>query len=98
MNDKHLFTDGFITRMESRGWLFVPTGPQEWEWRKFDRHGNFVAQQGSPAWERDVLWAKKGDSNFLIYLVVLTLGFATGAALVSILNALYHIITKGHTL
>jgi hypothetical protein len=46
--------------LESLGWEFMPTGPNEWEWLKFDIDGNVVvAQQGSAEWCRDLQSASR---------------------------------------
>jgi hypothetical protein len=36
------------------GWRFVPTGPNEWEWIKFDDLGRPEASQGSAIWAADL--------------------------------------------
>lgn len=40
--------------LNALGWEFVPTGPNEWEWRKFDAAGRCVAAQGGATWVADV--------------------------------------------
>lgn len=39
------------------GWDFMPTGPDEWEWLKFDATGACIARQGDAVWKRDLLAA-----------------------------------------
>lgn len=39
--------------MESLGWEYVPTGPNEWEWLKFDASGKCIASQGDETWTKD---------------------------------------------
>lgn len=39
--------------MKDLGWQFVPTGPEEWTWIKFDKFGRAVAYQGDEVWRRD---------------------------------------------
>ena len=36
-----------IKRLHRLGWDFLPNGPNEWEWMKFDKKGNRVATDGS---------------------------------------------------
>ena len=40
--------------LEKLGWQFIPTGPDEWEWKKFDSKGNVVAVQNDEMWKKDV--------------------------------------------
>lgn len=40
--------------MVKLGWEFVPTGPNEWEWLKFDQHDNIIARQGDKEWGSDL--------------------------------------------
>ena len=49
------FSDAEIAALKGLGWDFVPTGPNEWKWMKFDGPGNrAIAQQGSATWRIDV--------------------------------------------
>lgn len=36
------------------GWMFCPTGPDSWNWIKFDRAGQPIATEGDPAWRSDL--------------------------------------------
>ena len=40
--------------MKLLGWLFVTTGPDEMEWRKFDSSGAPLAVRGDSVWEADL--------------------------------------------
>lgn len=42
--------------MASLGWTFVPTGPNEWEWRKFapPPDERSIAAQGDSTWIADL--------------------------------------------
>jgi hypothetical protein len=42
-----------IKILELDGWDFVPTGPDEWDWLKFNNEGKCVASCGSETWARD---------------------------------------------
>ena len=45
--------------MKFRGWDFVPTGPNEWEWKLFSPEGAILATQGDSTWAHDLgLFAK----------------------------------------
>lgn len=51
--------------MAARGWEFFPTGPNEWDWIKFDSEEKEVARQGSEEWHRDLETVTIGaDRNF----------------------------------
>ena len=43
-----------MDKMKAFGWDFVPTGPNEWEWVKFDNAGNVCAREGSKTWHEDI--------------------------------------------
>ncbi|KKL98234.1 hypothetical protein LCGC14_1826420, partial [marine sediment metagenome] len=37
-----------------KGWSFVQTGPDEWEWLKFASNGKSIARGGDNTWNVDV--------------------------------------------
>lgn len=41
-------------QLMARGWSFVPTGPNEWEWMKFDGEGRPLGRQGDIEWLQDL--------------------------------------------
>ncbi len=43
-----------VEALESLGWQFLPIGPNEWEWRKFDQNGKVTAIQGDEQWAKDM--------------------------------------------
>ena len=50
--------------MATRGWEFMPTGPNEWEWLKFDGE-KVVSRQGDVEWDRDLETVVfSADQNF----------------------------------
>lgn len=44
----------YIGLLRDLGWEFVQTGPEEFEWVKFDRHGRRFAVQGDTFWFHDL--------------------------------------------
>jgi hypothetical protein len=48
------FTKFEIRALEARGWEFVPIGPNEWTWIKFDKDGNVSSFQGDSNWRSDL--------------------------------------------
>ncbi len=51
---KKLLTDHQSKFLKSSGWEFMPTGPDEWTWLKFDKTGNCIGQAGDELWTRDL--------------------------------------------
>lgn len=49
MNDTHR-----AASMQAKGWDFMPTGPNEWDWLKFDAEGNVIAKGGDETWNADI--------------------------------------------
>jgi len=47
------FTKDEITALKVMGWDFVPTGPNEYDWIKFDKYGTSIARGGSATWRYD---------------------------------------------
>lgn len=48
-----------IADLEKRGWAFLPTGPNEYEWVKFRPFGrSTIARQGDETWAADLRAAK----------------------------------------
>ena len=43
-----------VNSMMKLGWEFMPTGPEEWEWVKFDKDGSIIARQGDGDWAEDL--------------------------------------------
>ncbi len=56
--DPRLAVEGLMAMKEELlkklGWVFVPTGPEEWEWIKFDKGGEPIGRQGSEHWKQDL--------------------------------------------
>lgn len=48
------FTATQITRLHAQGWQFMPTGPNEYDWLKFDKAGERIASGGDDTWRKDV--------------------------------------------
>ena len=48
------FTPAELDALERLGWEFMPYGPTEWGWIKFDDDGHVVGQGGDDTWERDL--------------------------------------------
>ncbi len=48
------FTGAQLEGLKRLGWEFFPTGPNEYDWLKFDACGHRVAQGGDPIWSADV--------------------------------------------
>ena len=51
---KEALDDPGSRHLHARGWEFVPTGPDEWEWVKFGPDGKRVASQCDGVWAGDV--------------------------------------------
>lgn len=51
----------WVDHMESLGWLFMPTGPEEWEWLLFDGD-KVVARQGGALWRAQQAFADGGEN------------------------------------
>lgn len=41
-------------KMEALGWKFLPYGPNEWQWMKFDETGKRIGFQCDPTWAADL--------------------------------------------
>jgi hypothetical protein len=49
-----------VKALRELGWQFYPTGPNEWEWLKFDISGRLIGCQGDEIWKQDMLRIKRG--------------------------------------
>lgn len=49
-----LLTTAQTTALEALGWDFLPYGPSEWQWMKFDATGKRIAVQSDAVWGADV--------------------------------------------
>ncbi len=43
-----------MANLRAKGWDFVPTGPDEYSWIKFDAEGNYLAQGLQPVFFEDM--------------------------------------------
>jgi len=48
------FTADQILMLDGMGWKFVPTGPNEFEWLKFNNFNVCIARGGSWVWDEDI--------------------------------------------
>ncbi len=48
------FTADQLMMLDGMGWKFVPTGPNEFDWLKFDKDGMRIAQGGGAVWFEDI--------------------------------------------
>lgn len=47
-----------MTELKKLGWEFMQTGPEEWQWMKFNpESGAVIAVQGDETWKKDREWA-----------------------------------------
>lgn len=52
-------TDENVAAIEKLGWKFLPNGPDEWDWMKFDPVTGYRTNiQGDQAWEDAVRYVK----------------------------------------
>lgn len=49
-----MLTTAQTTALEALGWDFLPYGPNEWQWMKFDATGKRIAVQCDAVWGADV--------------------------------------------
>lgn len=56
-----------IEKLKSWGWDFMPTGPNEWEWMKFDAEGKRVAVGGDSEWQDDLTAANHSNPPRMAY-------------------------------
>lgn len=52
-NERRL-TKAEIAGLEANGWDFLPYGPNEWGWMKFDESGKRIASQCDATWNSDL--------------------------------------------
>jgi hypothetical protein len=45
--------DKQLANLKKLGWDFLPTGPNEFDWLKFDKDGNVIARGGDATWAKD---------------------------------------------
>ncbi len=48
------FTVTQIAAFRALGWEFLPTGPNGYDWLKFDKDGTRIATGGDHVWRKDV--------------------------------------------
>lgn len=54
MKNDRTMSDFEIAALENMGWDFLPYGPEEWMWMKFDESGKRIAVQGDLVWKEDL--------------------------------------------
>ncbi len=47
-------TEETMADLKRLGWDFFMTGPNEWQWIRFNASGRLVAVQGDPNWSSDL--------------------------------------------
>lgn len=53
-------TDAQVKALKLLGWDFYPTGPNEWDWLKFDEEGKKIGQGGGDLWAADLASLRAG--------------------------------------
>ena len=49
------FTKEEISALKKLGWEFMPNGPNEYDWMKFNSEGKRISTAGSIAWREDLI-------------------------------------------
>lgn len=52
--EKVIDGDRLCSMLEKYGWKFMPLGPNEYSWLKFDGSENVMAYEGGSEWYRDI--------------------------------------------
>ena len=53
-HDQENWREAAISALKSKGWDFLPFGPEEWQWMKFNSTGERIAVQGDGTWAEDL--------------------------------------------